>query len=464
MNKITTLLISLLVTNMSSAAPFELTQIDRPDIAPELMHVSKYPEVKVAKSDLPINMDGLVDVRFNKEYKIVAKGENISAKLQSAIDKYAEKGGAKIHIDKGDYFIQGVKLRSNIHLLIDGGTILRPYTDNPKGAGCFADGMDRGGAPTVENVSIQGVGGRVDVLLAEELHDLYTKFVFINSRLVKGFYYANFNIYDHSTQSPSLGFGGAEPNPENFIGPTDGVVMNFTAIDAHFGYGLVQASSGRYIRFYNMHGIGGLTLRLETGSGNINETQFGGVFDITGENISVVNGHGAVMCLPHGMKNGVVHFDGITAVASGEAFMISETEEGSRDLKSVGNAGSFSDGSSVNNVTAIYGTKAQIKMKHLYAIPWELRDQVQGRSYTGIFNEAPSHTCVRIAGSIKIDYDPSTFHAIGFPEQYEYCRPIRYVKNDEDKVKAHQSRMSEYLKTKFGPSPPITKRGAHPTK
>ncbi len=432
-----------------------VTPLVRPEIPKELMHVSRYPEIKLTEDELPITMKGLPDVDFVKEFDVPTDGQNISAKLQAAIDKYAKKGGAKIHISKGDYQIGGVALASNIHLLFDKDATIRPYVRTLKSSGIFSVG--NGGA-IIENVSIQGVGGRVDVLLPEELAGFTSRFHFITSRMVRGFYYANFDIYGHKTVMPTVSFNVAKPNPEMFVGPTNGVMMNMTLIDGHFGYGLVQAQAGQDLRFYNLHGIGGITLRLETGSGTMNEAQFGGVHNIEGKNISVANGHSAVMCGPHGMKNGVVHMQYITALSSGSAFSIDETQEGSGDKKSGGHTGSFADGSSVYDVTAIYGTNAQIKTKQLYAIPWELRDEIDDKSLAGIYNKAPAHTCVRIGGNIKIDYDLATFHAIGFPEEFEYCKPIRFAKNKEDKVPEHQTRMANYIKEKFGAALPKPQR------
>ncbi|MFI3319070.1 MAG: hypothetical protein SNH88_07790 [Rikenellaceae bacterium] len=219
----------------------------------------------------------------------------------------------------------------------------------------------------------------------------------------------------------SLTFGAAEVNAENYIGSTNGVVMDMSAINAKYGYGLVQIQAGRNIRFYNLHGIGGLTLRLETGLESMNRAQFGGVWDIIGENISVVNGQSAVMCVPHGMKNGVCHFDGITAISSGLGFGLGESDANEDPNKghNAGYAGSFGAGTSVKNVTAVFGTNAQIKLKSLGSVPWELRDEV-GEPYDGVINNAPSLGCVRIATRVPIVYDIDTFHAIGF----EYGEPI----------------------------------------
>lgn len=418
MKKTFILIISLL--SFFAAQAQELIAYGYKNVPDSLMNVSVYKKVTITEKELPIKMSK-TKVSFNKEYKVATKGENITKKLQAAIDKYYEKGGAQIHISKGDYLLENIDMKSNIHLMFEKGSILRPYSKDVANVSMFSVGRDKGTKPAVENISIQGVGGRVDVILPDNMKGFDTKFIFISSILVKDFYYANFNIYDHKTVISSLNFGAAQRNSENFIGPTNGVVMDITVIDAHYGYGLVQMQAGRNVRFYNLHGIGGITLRLETGAGEMNKAQFGGVFDIEADNISVANGHGGVCLWPHGMKNGVCHIKNVTALSSGAAFEIGEQPEGSADFKSSGHAGTFGAGTSIKNVTAKFGFNAQIKTKDLQHMPREYWDMIGKPGLRAIIEPAPAHTCVSIITKVPIEYDESTFKAIGF----KYGDPIR---------------------------------------
>ena len=425
----------------SPAKGINYTQIERPTVPDELMQVSVYPEVTVQPSDLPVKMDG-PEIDFVAQCQVPTDGQIITPLLQKAIDELAAKGGGKIRIAKGDYQIGNVQLRSNIHLLFEGGTIIRPWSESPAQVSMFSVGSEKGSSGIVRNVSIQGVNGRAIVLLPEEMRSFDTKFSFIRSRYVRDFYYANFIIYDHKTVISSLAFGAADRNSEGFIGPTHGLVMNLTVVDAHYGYGLVQAQAGRDIRFYNLHGIGGITLRLETGAGNMNESQFGGVFDIEGRNISVANGHGGVMCGAHGMSNGVAHIQDVTAFSSGAGFSIGDGLYKSKAGKVY--HGSFAKGTSIRNVTATFGLNAQIKTKELWQIPEEYLEQLGKPGKRAIIEPAPSHTCVRISASFPVDYDASTFVAKGF----KYGNPVRITKGkivDEEK----QNRFTAYLLKKY---------------
>lgn len=415
-----TLSLFIMLMSFYAVQAQELIAYGYNNVPDSLMNVSVYKKVTLSDSELPIKMSK-TKVNFNKEYKVATKGENISKKLQDAIDKYSAKGGAQILISKGDYLLSNVELKSNIHLLFDKDVILRPYSEDISSVTMFSVGKGSGTKPTVENISIQGVGGRVDVILPDNMQGFDSKFIFISSTLVKDFYYTNFNIYDHKTVISSLNFGPAERNAENYIGSTNGVVKDITVIDAHYGYGLVQMQAGRNVRFYNLHGIGGITLRLETGSGPMNKAQFGGVFDIEAENISVANGHGGVACWPHGMKNGVCHIKNVTALSSGGAFEIGEQPEGSADFKSSGHAGTFGAGTSVKNVTAKFGFNAQLKTKDLLHTPREYWDMIGKPGTRAIIEPAPAHTCVSITTNVPIEYDESTFKAIGF----KYGDPIR---------------------------------------
>ncbi len=434
-----------------------LTYGDAREVADSLMNVSVYPTIPTDTVTMPITI-GKKSVNFVKKYRVSTKGENVSEKLQRAIDELSESGGGKLIIDKGDYLMGNIHLKSNVHLMIDHRVIIRPYSESAKQCILFHVGSRPSTSPTVRNISIQGVGGRFKVILPKEMRYFDTKFVCISSSSVVGFYYANFDIYDNFTVMPALGFGGTRYNPENFIGPTNGLVMNITIVDAHYGYGLVQTQAARNVRFYNLHGIGGITLRLETGAAGMNKTQFGGVFDIVGENISVANGHAAAVCGPHGMQNGVCHFRDITALSSGTAFGISGEALG-RDGK--GSGGSFADGTSVYNVTAIFGKHAQIKMKELYRIPEEYIDELSRPDMNkGIIWEAPAHTCVSIQAKAKIDYDINTFHSIGF----KYGDPI-VISDKKEGDAAKQSRMTKYLENKYeGYKKGSTKKSKEPKK
>ena len=50
-----------------------------------------------------------------------------SETFQKAIDDLAAQGGGRLIVPKGTYRLAGVRLRSNIHLLIEKDTVIKPY-------------------------------------------------------------------------------------------------------------------------------------------------------------------------------------------------------------------------------------------------------------------------------------------------------------------------------------------------
>ena len=67
-------------------------------------------------------------------------------------------------------------------------------------------------------------------------------------------------------------------------------------------YGTTQVQSAEDVRFENLDGTGGVTLRLETGIVNPGAI----VTNIEARNIVCRDGHAAVMMEPHTQKNGLV--------------------------------------------------------------------------------------------------------------------------------------------------------------
>lgn len=131
----------------------------------------------------------------------------------------------------------------------------------------------------------------------------------------------------------------------------NGKVINITASDYIYGYGLTQVQSAENIYFENLDGTGGVTLRLETGAGN----QDGYVGNITGNNIICRNGHATVYSEPHTQKNG---FFNVSNLISYSCFVGYDWGAGySQNGKP---PGYFTNGSIVDNVKSYYGTSAQV--------------------------------------------------------------------------------------------------------
>lgn len=338
-----------------------------------------------------------------------------SQKLQTAIDDVSRKGGGKLIIPKGNYTVSDIKMKSNVHLIVNSGTVIRPSTRaNNKNYAMFTFGKE---SATVKNVSVESANGQkftVDLTKANN-----TNVAVFNLNNADNFLLTDFKVKDALTKFSAVTMGITEHNGK-YIRPRNGVVKNANIINADYGYGLVQIQAAKNILFKNIKGTGGVTLRLETGWSFMNDLQIGGVHDMYGENISCTNGNAAVMVSPHAMHNGKVYVNGITANNCGFGVRI-EAGFVSKKYSTPGlTNGTFSK-VTINNVKATYGNKdAQLKPKHYKFMPCNLRSLIDdnpivagGDSYWG-----PSISAVLNTPNYNVILDESTVTGNGFKNGY----------------------------------------------
>ncbi|KZS38820.1 hypothetical protein AWE51_14655 [Aquimarina aggregata] len=225
--------------------------------------------------------------------------------------------GVIIEIPRRTYNWNEVILKSNIHLQIAEGTIIK--FDGTRG-GVFSIGAARGGK-RLKNVSISGQDGRkfmVDIS-ASNLVNKNVNAVKIGR--VDNFRIADINIKDRRSSVNSIVLvhvGGAS---ENRPGPADGVIENIKQTGSHTGYGLIQTYNANNVLFKNLNCDGGVTLRMETDDiimkGELkNGSKKGGINDVFAYNINNTNGITAVMFSPHFVKNGNVTVEKVKATGS----------------------------------------------------------------------------------------------------------------------------------------------------
>jgi len=326
--------------------------------------------------------------------------ENDSARLQAAIDEVSRGGGGIVRIPAGEYFLTNVSMKSNVHLEIDPHAVLKPYLKNAtKSVSLFNLGIDTG---TIENVSIRGVGGRYTVRLPKFEPGIRV----FSFKSVRNFLVSDVNIEDSLTKFACFQFGMEASSKTGVWRPTAGTIANANVTGAAYGYGLVQIQAAESVRFENLSGTGGTTLRMETGEKRMNDAQIGGMDNIVGRNISCTDGNAAVMISPHSMKNGVVTVDGVKSVGCGFGVRIANgfisTKYATPNLQ----PGSFAAGSSVRNLDATFGLKAQLKSKHFKYVPAPLKqliqdqkesedgESVRGPAIAAVLNEATYHVTV----------------------------------------------------------------------
>ena len=307
------------------------------------------------------------------DYAADSKGKrDASDCLQQAIDDVSAAGGGVVYIPKGDYLLRDIVMKSGVHLYIDHEVTIYPY---------YAGGSDRiklfqFGANEqypISDVEIRGVDGRFNIVLKKQNNP---KAISVFSfTAVKDFAIHNLHIEDVRTQLPLLSFlATTKPcmlNGEDIVGPTNGLITHASANNCHYGYGLVQMQSAFDCTFEKLSGVGGVTLRAETGSVDMNDRQRGGVFNIVGKDIYCKNGNAAAMASPHSMHNGKVMYKNIVADGCGFGVRIDEGYVSKKQTTSGLTPGTFEDLQLIG-VMARYGNNAQVKTKHHPYMPPEL--------------------------------------------------------------------------------------------
>ena len=291
-----------------------------------------------------------------KDYGAMPDGKSNSSKaLQKAIDDVSNKGGGVVFIPKGEYRFLNIIMRSNVKLYIDHRATISPYYNTKEKLSLFNFG-DTG--ENIENVEVCGVGGRFNIVLEKQKSNKQRVFVF---RGVKNFKVSNVHIEDVKVQLPIMSFGPTESG--ELVGPTNGEISYASVNNCHYGYGLVQMQCAFNTKFHKLSGVGGVTLRAETGAAAMNDAQRGGVFGVTGEYIHCKNGNAVVMVSPHSMINGDVSFDHINSDGCGWAVRLDKGFISSKQTTKGLKVGTYTK-ATVDNVKAIAGKNAQVKTKH----------------------------------------------------------------------------------------------------
>lgn len=422
-----------------------------------------------------------------------------SRQFQLAIDNISDNGGGKLFVPKGNYSLREIQVKSNVHIVFDPDVVIRPKEssnnrmvnenkvkknkegqmkkneggemnknkeekrrkrkaekqknkqgkkkkkDASKGKNynIFSFGMKS----QIENVSFTSSekGKMFTIDLTQITNFNVCPFAVRN---VDNFYFSGILIKDNQTKFSSFTLAIASDNG-TYDSPRNGVIRNSTTTNADYGYGLIQAQAAKNVLFENIDGQGGVTLRCETGAKKMNDLQLGGLWDIVARNVSCRDGNAALMISPHAMKNGIVTIDGVTSVNCGFAVRIgnayvAKKYDSTLDLE----PGIFDPKSSVKNVTATFGTTAQVKPKHFKYIPskYHTKEKTAETPITNVHSNPrstkSSHAvfsvsvaavgnftgkdvaCTSKNGNVKkfdagysIQVDESTVKAIGFGDQ-----------------------------------------------
>lgn len=322
---------------------------------------------------------------------------DVTAALQALIDNVSSQTtGGTIQLS-GNVQLTNIYLKSNVHIDIAKGTVIKGDTALTKAA-IFEIGDT---ASLVQNVKL--FCSQSDRTKPNE--DITEKFVFdltdfgMNGKVraimlsnVTNFWLSDIYIKDALTQ-----FNGITMNPyiiqtstDNTVhaglrdykvlgSPSKGDVRNIYGKDQHYGYGLIQIQSARDVNFIKLSGNGGVILRMESGSGiqfvgTDNDQELGTIKGIKASDISQTNGYAAVMMSPHGRINGDVYLENIKSTSSAFAavmatgFFDSELKDTNGDLVDPVKfkKGRFTGPIIIKNVDAVFGLNAYGRLSQEY--------------------------------------------------------------------------------------------------
>ncbi|WP_419194038.1 hypothetical protein [Novipirellula herctigrandis] len=325
---------------------------------------------------------------------------NQSDVLQKAIDDVAASAGGRLVIPQGTYRFASVKLKSNVHLLIEKDTVIKPYWPEGEKTVVFNLDAERSSKKKmnldqekafIENVSIRGLGGRWIIDYSDRERKKGEGIRGILAKMVRNFLIADLDVKDNYSVYCGITLSPMQTKNESKGWPvsraTDGTIRNCRIFNASAGYGLTQLHGAQSIHFEDLYANGGVTLRMETGAVGDKTA----IYDITGKNIVNQNGRCAVMCGPHSAMNGVVKIDGIKSIGSAFAVQIGSGGVKAKELEQNPDAvdGIFAKGSYVKNIHAIFGMHAQVKTHAFLGIPAEYHDDLNLR-WENKFFEGPS--------------------------------------------------------------------------
>ena len=300
----------------------------------------------------------------------------------NAISTVNTAGGGKVIVNAGTYRILEVSLMSNVHIEVDSNVTFLPYNYTENNKSLFEADSNSG----VSNFSIVGIGGNFNVDFTGLQPDARIRAVKFN--YCSNFRVANFIINDNSTVFSGLTFGSNHTTISTPDGnridsirgvPNGGIIENISITNAHYGYGLVQTQSGKNLLFRNLSGVGGATLRLETGYSLIQYVELIDFEDlkldnIWARNIECTNGQSALQLSPHTLDQGYFNVSGVvgnsceTAVVWSSGFTTDDEEANGLT------PGSYDSSSKIRDVTSNFGQNAQLhQSKRLRYIPCALR-------------------------------------------------------------------------------------------
>lgn len=254
-------------------------------------------------------------------------GSDDTQAFQDAIDDVATNGGGHVIVPRGTYDIGALNLRSEVHVIFDGHSIIRPYTQGLSAnvnLNLFRLGQSFG----VDNVSVRGLKSGSQFQFDRSAHDRVRAFRIADA---DNFLVSNFNVADTRTtfSGISIGWGGDASDGTAYIA-RNGIVEHFRSANAHYGYGAIQAQGSRHVNYRDIESVGGVALRMETGYKQMNlalapaSRMESSVENVHAQDITSHHGQAALFLAPHAMHQGSVTAENIVSTGSEFAVLIQE--------------------------------------------------------------------------------------------------------------------------------------------
>ncbi|TPN86233.1 glycoside hydrolase family protein [Aquimarina algicola] len=332
-----------------------------------------------------------------------------TSQLQKLINNAGPKG-IKISIPAGNYTLGQINLASNVHIDIDKDAYI---TVAPGNNVLFNLRTRKIKDPKLENIKIYC--SNCDTSKPAYDDDRYYTIDYtsygpkvriraFSIERVENFHISDFKVLDNYTTHSAVNIvplitgpfskkdpGNTDPNVNNrraVAVAKKGDIINGCITGAAYGYGLIQVQCAVDVSFKDLYGVGGVTLRFESGAGatyigTLIDTDIAVIKGIQAQNINCTDGKVALMLSPHGRIHGDVEVRDVTATGCGFAV---KAEGGfiDREIRDPNNFSANSNPSKykkgifqsvkVTNVTAIYKSNtAQIKAKDWKFYPESIR-------------------------------------------------------------------------------------------
>lgn len=329
--------------------------------------------------------------------------------FQAAIDNASlRRGGGVIRVQAGRFKLGTLKVRSNIRIEIDPDAILVMTEPILFAAGRGLTAADAGRAEQVVNFEITSSDRNRSFAISTGSAGSSDSRVPFLIASAYNFAISNVNVQDSFTMLPQV-FLVPDSDPrvgarerDGGVGgwrnitfarcPSYGVIHNINGLDQHTGFGTVQVFCGSNLMLGDLSGRGGVTLRLEPGSGpdnlNMAGPDIGAMHDITARNISNDEGFAALYLKPHSKE--IRNIDIRDVSARDSAFSVMLLRDAQDPPSAIYGRGHFSDLRLSGEISLRKTRQGQNSRSGRMAINFIAPQTMEGRTNWDDFNPDPS--------------------------------------------------------------------------